>query len=54
LGFVPNNKKRGKLLADELAPKMDAGWEPNIEFGRKFINDKTGECRGLQLRYEED
>lgn len=52
IGYVPNNKKRGNLLADKLAPKMDAGWDPNIRFGMKFIDDSTGECRGLQLRYE--
>jgi len=53
LGYVPNNKKRGKLLADKLAPLMDAGWEPVVKFGRKFIDEQTCECKGLQLRYEE-
>ena len=52
IGFVPNNKKRGKMLADELAPLMDNGWEPVVKFGRKFIDEATCECRGLQLRYE--
>ena len=51
IGFVPNNKSRGNMLADELAPLMDNGWEPVVKFGRKFIDETTGECRGLQLRY---
>jgi hypothetical protein len=46
LGYI------AKALAVELAPKIDAGWEPNVKFGMKFINDE-GECHGLQLRYEE-
>ena len=50
VGYVPNSNK--KKLADEFAPLMDAGWEPVIRFGRKFIDEKTGECRGMQLRYE--
>jgi hypothetical protein len=54
IGYVPNNKKRGNLLADELAPLMDNGWEPVVRFGRKFIDEATCECRGLQLRYEVD
>jgi len=54
LGYVPNNKKRGKMIADKLAPLMDAGWEPNVKFGMKFIDESTGRCTGLQLRYEEN
>jgi len=53
LGYVPNNKKRGNLLADELAPLMDEqGWVPSVKFGRAHVDEKTGEVRGLQLRYE--
>jgi len=50
LGYVPDNKKNP--LAKELAPLMDDGWEPAVKFGRKFIDEDTGECKGLQLRYE--
>lgn len=47
LGYVPAK------LAAELAPLMDKfNWQPVVKFGRKFINEDTGECRGLQLRYE--
>lgn len=46
LGYVP------KKVNVEFAPLMDAGWVPDIKFGRKFVDDATGECRGLQLRYE--
>ncbi len=53
LGYVPNNPKRGKMLADELAPLMDAGWVPEVTFGRKHIDEATGEVRGLMLRYGE-
>lgn len=47
IGYVP------KDLAKKLAPLMDKGWEPEVKFGRKFIDEATFECRGLQLRYEE-
>jgi hypothetical protein len=47
LGYVP------KDLAAKLAPAMDKGWDPNVKFGRKFIDKETCECKGLQLRYEE-
>ena len=50
LGYVPDNKKNP--LAKELALLMDDGWKPAVEFGRKFIDEDTGECKGLQLRYE--
>lgn len=46
IGFVP------KKINSGLAEKLDNGWEPNIKFGRKFIDEQTGECKGLQLRYE--
>ena len=46
IGYVP------KATAAEFAPMMDAGWIPVVKFGRKFINDKTGDCKGMQLRYE--
>ena len=50
LGYVPNSDK--KPLANELAPILDAGGAIELIFGRKFIDEATGECRGLQLRYE--
>jgi hypothetical protein len=51
IGYVPN--RSGKKLADEIGPLMDQfDWQPVVKFGRKFINEDTGECQGLQLRYE--
>lgn len=50
LGYVPDNER--KPLAAELAPLMDSGVEIEIKFGRKFIKEETGECRGLQLKYK--
>jgi hypothetical protein len=47
IGYVP------RQLAKKLAPAMDKGWEPEVQFGRKFIDKATCECMGLQLRYEE-
>lgn len=46
IGYVP------KKVNAELAGRMDAGWEPNIKFGRKFIDEETCELKGFQLRYE--
>ncbi len=46
LGYVPRE------LSAQIAPKIDRGWEPVVKFGRKFIDEETTECRGLQLRYE--
>ena len=52
IGYVPNppdNPK--KQLANEFAPLMDMGWVPKVKFSMMFINEKTGEHRGLQLSY---
>jgi len=46
LGYVPKDK------AAEFAPLIDSGWEPKLQFGRKFIDEKSGDCRGMQIRYE--
>jgi len=48
LGYVPRE------LAKKLAPAMDKGWEPKVQFGRKFIDKATCEVKGFQLRYEEN
>jgi len=50
LGHVPNSAK--KRLANELAPILDAGGTIELIFGRKFIDEATGECKGLQMRYK--
>jgi hypothetical protein len=53
LGYVPNNEHTNPpYIANTFAPLMDAGEEIKVSFSRKFTNEKTGECRGLQLRYE--
>ena len=47
LGYVP------KKFSEEFACLMDYhAWNPEIKFGRKFIDEKTGDCKGMQLRYE--
>jgi len=49
IGYVPN--RPGKKIADEFAPLMDQGWVPKVRFSIKYIDEKTGECKGLQLSY---
>lgn len=49
IGYVPQGKNR---LADELAPLIDNGNHMHITFGRKHVNEKTGETWGLALRYQ--
>ena len=44
LGYVP------KELAAEWAPLMDAGWVPEVIFGMMYVDEKTGDHKGLQLR----
>lgn len=50
LGFVPNSIKNP--LAESLALILDIVGEIDLKFGRKFIDEATGECQGLQLRYK--
>jgi len=50
IGYVPNSVK--KKLADEFAPLIDDGWVPVVTLGMLYVNEETGEHRGLQLRYE--
>jgi len=44
LGYVPRE------LAAEWAALMDAGWVPEVIFGMMYVDEKTGEHKGLQLR----
>ena len=44
LGYVP------KDLAAEWSSLMDAGWVPEVIFGMMYVDEKTGEHKGLQLR----
>jgi hypothetical protein len=51
IGYVPNSKK--KRLADQLAPLMDEhGLKVKVLFGRRWIDEKSGELKGLMLRYK--
>jgi hypothetical protein len=45
IGYVP------KELAAELAPLLDDGDVIEPKFSQCFINEKTGEIRGMQLKY---
>lgn len=49
LGYVPNSGT--KRIADEFAPLMDMGWMPKISFSMKYVDEATGECKGLRLSY---
>ncbi len=52
IGYVPNPKLKGRRLADELAPQIDAGCHLDLSFGRKHVDEKTGKVWGLALRYQ--
>ena len=44
LGYVP------KELAAQWAPQIDSGWVPEVIFGMMYVDEKTGDHKGLQLR----
>jgi len=44
LGYVPKEK------AAEWAALMDGGWVPEVIFGMMYVDEKTGDHKGLQLR----
>jgi hypothetical protein len=49
IGYVPNSGTR--RIADEFAPLVDNGWAPEIKFSMKYVDEATGECKGLRLTY---
>jgi len=57
IGYVPNS--HNVKLADEWAPLIDMGWDPEIKFLVRLIVEKdnpkkgtkAGDCVGLKLRY---
>ena len=44
LGYVPRE------MAEKWASLMDSGWVPHAIFGMMYVDEKTGEHKGLQLR----
>lgn len=46
LGYVPSE------LAKTFAPLMDDGQTIEVKFNQKFMS-KSGECRGLQLKFKD-
>lgn len=47
IGYVPNSKKN--KLANELAPLMDNGWNPSVHFSMVYVDEKTGDHKGMKL-----